>query len=170
MLVSPLFFTLTSVRHIDNICGIGGDMVRIICPKCNRPFDHFGKMVTIGPFCIRCKRYDAVSKIYKADTDNHLSTLYNSKDITPEILENAYKAGMMRKSQLTDKHYYVGSCRNASIAIWDEANQCFWYMRTKWGSSFSESIRHPEDDDGYDIFQPYFEDEPDDNERVRDKE
>jgi Rad3-related DNA helicase len=58
------------------------------------------------------------------------------------------------KSELKDGVYYLGSCRNSDVAVWDETHQLFWYMRTKFGDTFHENIRHPEDDDGFDLFIP----------------
>jgi hypothetical protein len=66
----------------------------------------------------------------------------------------------LKKSELKDKTYYKGECRNASVAMWDSENQCFWYMREKFGAVFKESICHPEDDNGYDLFLPEEETQP----------
>lgn len=62
----------------------------------------------------------------------------------------------MRKSDLIDGEYYYGDCRNAKCARWSQADQEFTYMRTKFDSVFPETIKHPEDDDGFDLFVPYF--------------
>lgn len=62
--------------------------------------------------------------------------------------------GMLRKNQLEDGAYYYGRCRNATVAVWDNATQEFTYLRHKFGTKFLETIRHPEDDDGFDIFVP----------------
>jgi hypothetical protein len=58
------------------------------------------------------------------------------------------------KSQLDHGAYYDGLCRNASLARWDEVSGTFWHWRTKFGQKFTESISHPEDDDGFDLFYP----------------
>ena len=58
------------------------------------------------------------------------------------------------KEDLEIGECYYGKCRNASIAIWD--GKVFTYMRTKFGSTFPETINHFEDDDGFDLFAPYF--------------
>ena len=47
---------------------------------------------------------------------------------------------------------FVGSCRNASEAIWN--GKTFTYKRYKFGSTFFEDINHFEDDDEYDLFVP----------------
>lgn len=59
----------------------------------------------------------------------------------------------LRKEQLEIGGYYYGSCRNADIARWDGDH--FTYARRKFGNRFPEEIRHPEDDDGADLFFPY---------------
>jgi hypothetical protein len=59
---------------------------------------------------------------------------------------------MIEKKDLVVGSYYVGECRNAYVAKWD--GDLFWYLRTKFGDTFAESIHHPEDDDGYDLFVP----------------
>lgn len=56
------------------------------------------------------------------------------------------------KSELEVGKEYKGVCRNAHKAIWD--GKKFWYMRTKFETSYKESINHYEDDDGYDLFVP----------------
>ena len=73
-------------------------------------------------------------------------------DVTPELLEAAYKAGLMKKEQLQDGQYYVGSCRNASVAKWCLDENCFKYRRYKWGSHYVEPIYHPADFNGFDVF------------------
>lgn len=60
----------------------------------------------------------------------------------------------IHKKYLRDGEYYAGTCRNASVARWDAKENKFYYWRTKFGQSFIEDIRHPEDDDKYDLFYP----------------
>lgn len=72
----------------------------------------------------------------------------------PEELEQAYKDGMIRKSDLKDGKSYKGHCRNASVAVWHADKGCFTYQRTKFRDTFPEDINHPEDDDGFDLFTP----------------
>lgn len=62
----------------------------------------------------------------------------------------------VRKSDLIDGEYYYGDCRNASCARWSSETQEFRYVRIKFGSRFDETIKHPEDDDGSDLFVPFF--------------
>lgn len=58
------------------------------------------------------------------------------------------------KSKLKDGEYYYGACRNAHTARWDAHKNQFTYWRHKFGTKFLETIRHPEDDDGFDLFHP----------------
>lgn len=58
------------------------------------------------------------------------------------------------KSDLKDWKWYWGKCRNAEYAYWNANEEQFWYIREKFGGHFWESIRHPEDDDGSDMFVP----------------
>jgi hypothetical protein len=77
------------------------------------------------------------------------------KPVTQEALEKAYKLKVLvPKSELKDGHYYWGTCRNAYQAIWNSEKNCFYYWRTKFGTAFVESINHPEDDNGFDLFLP----------------
>ena len=69
-------------------------------------------------------------------------------------LDSALNAGMVAKKDLVDGHTYQGYCRNATQAVWNAQKQVFVYTRTKFGSSFEETINHPEDDNGFDIFVP----------------
>lgn len=54
------------------------------------------------------------------------------------------------KEELQTGAYYFGKCRNAKIARWDGARFIHW--RTKFTSTFLESIKCPEDDQVYDVF------------------
>lgn len=76
------------------------------------------------------------------------------RPITKQWFDKAYAAGMIPKSQLKDGATYIGACRNAVAAIWDEKQQVFWYTRKKFSSHFCEWIKHPEDDNGNDLFIP----------------
>mgnify|MGYP000860896689 CR=1 FL=1 len=72
----------------------------------------------------------------------------------------------IRKSDLVHGAYYYGTCRNATCAKWDETTQLFTYKRIKFGSRFDEEINHPENDDGFDLFVPYFRCYPTENDLV----
>jgi hypothetical protein len=75
------------------------------------------------------------------------------KEIKREIV-NAMAAGLIPKAKLEHGAIYLGHCRNARVAIWDAEASHFIHMREKFGSVFAETIPHPEDDKGYDIFTP----------------
>lgn len=83
--------------------------------------------------------------------------MYTTNPVTPEALAKAVELGMIPKDQLKDGTYYKGSCRNARIAMWDERQNCFHHLRSKFGSVFAETIPHPENDAGFDVFIPLVE-------------
>ncbi len=64
------------------------------------------------------------------------------RDYTPKIA----------KADLEHGAYYVGRCRNASIARWNEKKQVFVYYRNKFGHVFLEEIKCPDDDILFDVF------------------
>ena len=63
-------------------------------------------------------------------------------DYTPKI----------KKEDLVHGEYYIGRCRNASIARWDAIINHFLYWRTKFGHTVKEEIRCPEDEKNFDVF------------------
>ena len=71
---------------------------------------------------------------------------------TDDEIEAAYTQGLLRKESLVDGAYYHGNCRNTDVARWNSKCGVFLYMRTKFGSRFVESIKHPWDDRVYDVF------------------
>ena len=71
------------------------------------------------------------------------------KDI---IVRNLIRCGAIPKSELKIGHKYLGTCRNANEATWNGKH--FIYQRTKFKSTYDESINHFEDDNGYDLFVP----------------
>jgi len=68
------------------------------------------------------------------------------------IIPNIIRCGGIPKEDLVVGKTYIGSCRNASEAIWD--GEKFTYMRTKFGCTYPEDINHFQNDDGYDLFVP----------------
>lgn len=69
--------------------------------------------------------------------------------------EQYYHWKMIPKSEL-ENVLYVGTCRNAKLAMWCPEADCFVHERTKFGHSFLEDIKHPEDEfEGYDVFIPH---------------
>lgn len=59
---------------------------------------------------------------------------------------------MIAKKDLIVGAKYSGYCRNASEATW--TGTCFEYTRYKFGDSYTETIKHPEDDSVHDVFIP----------------
>lgn len=78
----------------------------------------------------------------------NLGKAYTDKYFVEELV----KHGAIPRDQLEAGKTYIGSCRNAHEAVWDGKE--FIYKRTKFGSTFDESINHFQDDDGYDVFIP----------------
>ena len=64
----------------------------------------------------------------------------------------------LAKDSLITGAYYIGFCRNAHIARWD--GEQFWYWRKKFAYVFTESIKHPDDDGFFDVFQAIAEVKP----------
>ena len=56
------------------------------------------------------------------------------------------------KKDLIHGAYYTGRCRNASEARWNADREVFVHWRTKFTSTFLEEIKHPEDDEFFDVF------------------
>ena len=61
---------------------------------------------------------------------------------------------LISKEQLIDGTYYVGRCRNATIARWSASNDCFYHWRIKFEQVFIEEIKHPVDESYFDVFRP----------------
>lgn len=62
---------------------------------------------------------------------------------------------MICKNDLEHNTWYRGHCRNAEYAKWDAVYKRFVHWRTKFGEWFTEEILHPEDDQVWDVFEPY---------------
>lgn len=74
------------------------------------------------------------------------------KDYEEIIVPNIIRCGGIPKDKLIVGKTYIGDCRNAREAVWD--GEKFTYIRTKFGSTYPETINHFQDDDGYDLFVP----------------
>ena len=79
--------------------------------------------------------------------------------------DEIYSKGIIRKKDLIKNQYYLGKCRNSDVAFWNGFE--FLYSRYKFGSSYIDTINHPEDDNGYDLFIPLRIVEPTDNQRIK---
>lgn len=60
--------------------------------------------------------------------------------------------GMIRKECLKVGASYKGYCRNSNVAKWN--GESFEYDRSKFGSVYTDTVKHPQDDDGFDVFVP----------------
>ena len=61
---------------------------------------------------------------------------------------------MIAKKDLIHGQYYKGHCRNAEVARWNENDNKFYHWRFKFGHTFLEEIKHPDDEKYYDVFVP----------------
>lgn len=70
------------------------------------------------------------------------------------VIPNFIRCGAIPKDKLIEGKTYIGTCRNASEAVWNGKE--FVYKRTKFGYTYDEDINHFQDDDGsgYDVFVP----------------
>jgi hypothetical protein len=75
--------------------------------------------------------------------------------ITVEMLEAAYRDGMIRKRDLQDGQQYEGIGRGARIGRWSFTRNTFLVSRDN--GAFGKEIipmNHPEDDNGFALFIP----------------
>lgn len=106
------------------------------------------KIKTLGPgFDIAKLHEEKLRQAYS------LYKTLNPKEIKKQIA-TAMTQGLIAKSQLEHGALYLGHCRNARVAVWDAEASHFIHMREKFGHVFPETIPHPEDDKGFDIFTP----------------
>lgn len=78
--------------------------------------------------------------------------IVSKEDYDNVIIPQLIRCGAIPKNELIVGDTYVGSCRNASKAIWD--GNKFTYKRYKFGSYYDDEVNHFQDDDGYDVFVP----------------
>ena len=71
----------------------------------------------------------------------------------PDYDENTGRK-LLQKASLKDGAYYLGRCRNASVARWNAKEGCFYHWREKFGQIFIETIKHPADEENFDVFRP----------------
>lgn len=89
---------------------------------------------------------------FKDEDDIGSIPIVSIDDYINIIIPNIIRCGGIPKVDLVVGQTYIGSCRNASEAVWDGTQ--FVYDRIKFGRSYKEAINHFEDDDGYDLFIP----------------
>lgn len=68
------------------------------------------------------------------------------------IIPNLIRCGAIPKDKLVKGKIYIGTCRNATEAIW--LGDKFEYIRYKFGYTYPKKISHFQDDDGCDVFVP----------------
>jgi len=79
---------------------------------------------------------------------------YESEKEYKELIDLYIKAGAIPMSELKPGGWYIGQCRNTTIAQWWPRSG-FNYIRYKLGDKYVDTINHFEDDDGYDLFVPF---------------
>ena len=115
------------------------------------------------------KRQSAVftnlqARIYQHEKDHldgvlyimRAAKMYRKKNATkglPEYDELTLRK-LLGRTELKHGVYYLGRCRNATVARWNAKEGCFYHWRVKFGQVFIETIKHPEDDQTYDVFRP----------------
>lgn len=77
-----------------------------------------------------------------------------SEEEHKELVNLYIKAGAISKSELKPGGWYIGQCRNTTIAQWWPKSG-FNYIRYKFGDKYVDTINHFEDDNGYDLFIPF---------------
>ena len=82
----------------------------------------------------------------------HVPIMRSKEDYEKYVVKNFIRCGAIPKKDLVIGKTYIGSCRNASEAVW--LGEQFEYDRYKFGFTFKEKINHFEDDNGYDLFVP----------------
>ena len=68
------------------------------------------------------------------------------------IVPNLIRCGAIPKKDLEVGAEYFGDTRNTDTARWD--GEVFEYVRHKMGCTFTDTINHFEDDNGYAMFVP----------------
>ena len=97
--------------------------------------------------------------------ENNVFKIHLPKPIPGGMYRELYRKGIIPKKDLVKGRYYLGDCRNASVAMWNGHE--FVYIRHKMGGSFPEDINHIEDDNGFDLFIPLRETIPTEAQRIK---
>ena len=91
-------------------------------------------------------------KMTEEDISNIHIPICKNKDEEELVQNTLIKHGAIPIHEMEVGKTYIGTCRNASEAVWQGDH--FIYQRYKWGSTFPEKINHFQNDDGYDVFVP----------------
>jgi len=73
-----------------------------------------------------------------------------NREYAEELYKKLYDP-IIPKEHLEHGIYYEGTCRNATIARWNDKEEVFYHWRYKYGY-YIETIKCPEDEDHYDVF------------------
>ncbi|MCK9446533.1 hypothetical protein M0Q50_06645 [bacterium] len=92
------------------------------------------------------------NNLHKFNDVNEIPSL--PTHLTELHIQKLIEAGAITKKNLVNGKSYIGKCRNAEIAIWNELENTFIYKRYKFDIEYDEKINHFEDDDGFDLFIP----------------
>lgn len=95
---------------------------------------------------------DFLDSISYFNTESDIPDIPKVDDVElyKELVVPAYiRCGAIPKKDLIVGRIYYGSCRNSSTATWNGKE--FEYTRYKFGSTYTDTINHFEDDDGYDL-------------------
>ena len=93
----------------------------------------------------------------------------------PRVEKNEYrefyvpkliKAGAIPKKDLVHGNCYLGNHRNCTVAKWNAEKNVFEYWRHKFGV-FLDVCNHFEDDDGYALFVPIKEVDPEEFKKTK---
>lgn len=97
--------------------------------------------------------------------------IYNSLSTPAKVeqIREAEKQGMIPKEKLVNDRYYLGESEEAEIARWDGERQLFWFLKHRIADVTLESVEHPEDDKGMDVFVPVLEIMPEAADTISDK-
>ena len=92
----------------------------------------------------------------EAEARSHVALLKQGYTVCPNDADGKHsRHAECLRTPFVDGAYYYGLCRNARVARYVAASDRFVYMREKFGSVFPEGIGHTENDNGFDLFQPY---------------
>ena len=90
----------------------------------------------------------------ESDLQRKLKEIYAS---LPEYDELTGRK-LLERADLKHGVYYLGRCRNATVARWNAQEGCFYHWREKFNSVFIETIKHPVDEGPiFDVFRPVSE-------------
>jgi len=99
--------------------------------------------------------YMEISKKLNDELYNWLRTNKLSNSLRAEFdLDSYLNAGMVPMKDL-EEGYYLGKCRNTTVAFWNPSRNEFQHTRTKWGHRYVENIPHLEEPNySFDLFIP----------------